>query len=185
MAARAMTTLLRDRLAPLTPSQGMVRWTRRGAVVGTVLLLAACAGQAPPLPEERHSFGPLPVDQGEAGALVSDYRRAHGLGAVSADADLQRVAQAQADAMASANLLSHSVAGSLPDRLSVYGASRRAAVENVSAGYADLAAALGGWRRSPPHNANLLFTPMRRIGVAAASAPGTRYKTFWALVMTN
>jgi len=42
-----------------------------------------------------------------------------------------------------------------------------------------------GWERSPRHNDNLLYRPIRRIGIAAASAPGTRYKTFWALVMTD
>ncbi len=137
------------------------------------------------MPGGQQGIVPLPVDQSQASALVSDYRKSHGLAAVETDPDLRKVAQAQADAMASANVLSHTVAGSLPERLDAVHASRRASVENVSAGYADLQAALGGWRRSPPHNANLLYGPLRRIGVAAATAPGTRYKTFWALVMTN
>ena len=149
--------------------------------------LAACS--APPdsiLPSAgSHPHAAVSVSQNEAVALVSEYRKVHGLGGVVIDPDLQRVAQAQADAMASANLLSHSVGGSLPDRLAIVHASRRASVENVSAGYPDLSAALGGWRRSPEHNANLLFAPMRRLGIAAASAPGTRYRTFWALVMTD
>ena len=116
---------------------------------------------------------------------MSEYRKAHGLSAVSRDPALQRVAQAQADAMASANQLSHTVDGSLPDRLGRVGRRRVASVENVSAGYGSLDAALGGWRSSAAHNANLLYGPMRRIGVAGAAAPGTRYKTYWALVMTN
>ncbi len=133
----------------------------------------------------QHPFSVVAISQDQAGALVSEYRKSHGLGGVVTDADLQRVAQAQADAMASANLLSHTVEGPLATRLARVNASDRTSVENVSAGYDDLASALGGWRRSPAHNANLLYEPMRRMGIAAATAPGTRYGTFWALVMTN
>ena len=137
---------------------------------------------------EPASSGPISavaVDQGTAAALISSYRTAHGLSAVSLDPALQRVAQRQAEAMASANELSHEVDGDLPHRLARGGADRKAAVENVSAGYFSLESALAGWKRSPKHNENLLFGPMRRLGIAAASAPHTRYKTFWSLVMTN
>ena len=164
----------------------------RVAAALAVPVLASCSG---PLDLPRPSFAAppsarVPVAQGEASAvvcgdLVSAYRRRHGLNEVVVDPTLQRAAQAQADAMASANQLSHTVAGPLPARLAAVHARGSASVENVSAGYADLRAALGGWRRSPAHDANLLYGPMHRIGVAAASAPGTRYKTFWALVMTN
>ena len=147
-------------------------------------LLSSCSTL--PLPTEPSGpIGIVAVDQGTAQALISDYRRTHGLSTVEIDPALQRVAQRQAEAMASANLLSHQVAGSMPERLERAGIPRRAAIENVSAGYASLQAALGGWKRSPHHNENLLFGPMHRMGIAAASAPGTRYKTFWSLVMTN
>ena len=90
----------------------------------------------------------------------------------SIDADLRRAAQAQADAMASADLLSHTVAGSLPARLAAVQAGGRTSVENVSAGYPDLKAALAGWRRSAAHDANLLFRPMRRPRPRPARATG-------------
>ncbi len=153
-------------------------------LVGMALVLGGCATSpfkaGPQRPTER-----LAVDAGQARRLISAYRQAHGRDGVSLDPVLVEVAQRQADAMASANDLSHTVDGHLPQRLARVGADRPAAVENVSAGYASLAAALGGWRRSPSHDANLLFGPMRRMGIAAASAPGTRYRTFWALVMTD
>lgn len=87
--------------------------------------------------------------------------------------------------MAQANELSHDIDGALPRRLASGGADRGAAIENVSAGYSTLESVILGWKRSPHHNDNLLFPPMRRMGIAAASAPGTRFKTFWSLVMTN
>ncbi|MGI3898985.1 MAG: CAP domain-containing protein [Janthinobacterium lividum] len=69
--------------------------------------------------------------------------------------------------------------------MSAEGLRRGADAENVSAGYPSFDRALVGWQHSPGHNANLLYRPIRRIGIAASSAPGTRYKTFWALVMTD
>ena len=77
------------------------------------------------------------------------------------------------------------VAGSLDHRLNVSHHPKGYAVENVSAGYASADAAIGGWQRSPGHNVNLLDKRMRRMGIAAADAPGTRFKTYWALMMTD
>ena len=162
------------------------RWTLLASGFGLAGMLAGCSSAVgPALTAPGGPTAVLAVDQSEAGALVSDYRKTRGLAPVAVDPVLQRVAQAQADAMASADQLSHTVDGALPERLGRVGRGRAASVENVSAGYPSLQAALAGWRRSAPHNANLLYGPVRRIGVAAANAPGTRYRTFWALVMTN
>ncbi len=56
--------------------------------------------------------------------------------------------------------------------------ARATAIENVSAGYFSLADALRGWQSSPPHNANLLKPGMRKLGIATAYAPGTRFLVF-------
>lgn len=153
---------------------------------GALLVALAAAGcGGPSLRSERSMPTRLSVDAAHASQWISRYRAEHGLAAVIRDPALDGIAQAQADAMAAADLLSHSVAGPLPDRLARLDRQTGAAAENVSAGYPDLDAALGGWRRSPEHDRNLLLPPLRRIGVAGASAPGTRFKTFWALVMTD
>ena len=152
-------------------------------ITGTALL-AGCS-LVPTIKTPRGPVAALAVNQADARQAISAYRRAHGLAQVELDPALERVAQRQALAMASADELSHTVAGALPARLADGGADRSAAVENVSAGYRSLDSAIAGWRRSPAHKANLLFGPMRRMGIAAASAPDTRFKTFWSLVMTN
>ena len=87
--------------------------------------------------------------------------------------------------MARTDTLSHTVAGELSARLAAEGLAPRAEAENVSAGYPSFERALSGWQHSPGHDANLLYRPVRRIGIAAASAPGTRFKTYWALVLTD
>lgn len=163
------------------------RLGRRLLGLSVCVALAACSGtgSAPFRPAEHHAIGQVVVDQASAATWLNAYRREHGLPMLDRDPGLQRVAQGQADAMAAANELSHTVAGTLPERLAVLDRAKRASAENVSAGYADLAGALTGWRRSPRHNDNLLYAPMRRFGMAAARAPGTRYGTFWSLVMTD
>ena len=129
--------------------------------------------------------GPLPVDAEAASRAIALYRAAHGLGPVAIDPALTRVAQRQAEAMARADTLSHTLAGELLARLAAEGIRRGAEAENVSAGYPSFERALIGWEHSPGHDANLLYRPIRRIGIAAAFAPGTRFKTYWALVMTD
>lgn len=149
-------------------------------------MLAGCS--ALPVPDAAPrvvSAGPLPVDAEAARRAIAQYRASHGLGAVSVDPALNRVAQRQADAMARADTLSHTLAGELSARVAAEGIRRGAEAENVSAGYPSFERALLGWQHSPGHDANLLFRPIRRIGIAAASAPGTRFKTYWALVMTD
>jgi uncharacterized protein YkwD len=163
-------------------------WSRRRiaayAAIGAVTLWqAGCGGPpapAPVIPTEIVKLDPVEVSQ-----RISAYREAHHLGPVILDPSLITIAQAQADAMAGANLLSHEVAGNLDHRLNAAHHAKGYAVENVSAGYATADAAVAGWQRSAPHNANLLYGPMRHMGIAAADAPGTRFKTFWALVMTD
>ena len=125
------------------------------------------------------------LDPADVQARITAYRRAHALCAVTIDAGLMALAQAQADSMARANQLSHEISGSLDHRLNAARHPKGYAIENVSAGYADADAALAGWQRSPGHNANLLDTHMHRMGIAAADAPGTRFKTYWALMMTD
>ena len=125
------------------------------------------------------------VDADAARAMISLYRSNKGLSTLSIDPGLQRVAEAQARAMAADGKISHESHGSLTQRLNAAGYQKSTAVENVSAGYHTLAEAFSGWRDSPPHNANMLAPGMKRMGIATAYAPGAKYKVFWALVLTD
>ncbi len=155
-----------------------------------LLVLAGCA-QAPVAPSGEPSFYKdlasyeARVDAGAAREMISLYRSNHGLGPVAIDSGLEQAARNQVMAMARADKLSHEVGGNLNNRLNSSGYTKNAAVENVSAGYHTLAEAFSGWRQSKPHNANMLNPRMRRMGIATAYAPGSKYKVFWALVMTD
>jgi len=165
--------------------------TLRLTALTAVLTLAACAQKPLEIPTGQPTFylsmasREARVDTVAARDLISIYRRANGLSTVALDPLLLAEAQKQADAMAAANSMSHDVRGSLQKRLDGSGLGHSTAVENISAGYHTLADAISGWRNSRPHNENLLNGKMRRMGIASAYAPGTKYKVFWALVMSD
>jgi len=157
----------------------------------TGLTLAGCASAPPPrLPEGQPAFyrslaSPgAKVDVGAARDMISLYRANKGLSPLSLDPQLQQAAQAQADAMARAGKVTHGP-GPLQTRLARFGVQPGRAAENVSAGYYTMAEAFSGWRDSRPHNSNMLNPHVRRMGIATAYAPGTKYKVYWALIVTD
>ena len=165
----------------------MRRLLNGALALAAVTTLAGCLASEDKSPDfvETHPSVVVRLDPAEVQRRISAYREAHGLPPVAIDPGLMVLAQSQANAMATANHLSHEIAGSLDHRLNDAHHPKGYAVENVSAGYPDADAALGGWELSPAHNFNLLDKKMRRMGIAAADAPGTRFKTYWALMMTD
>ena len=162
--------------------------SRLAAAAASAIALAGCLASEtsePPAIAELHQSLVVRLDPSEVQVHITAYRRAHNLSPVTIDPALMALAQSQANAMARANHLSHEIAGNLDHRLNASHHAKGYAVENVSAGYANADAALAGWQRSPGHNANLLDGHMRRMGIAAADAPDTRFKTYWALMMTD
>jgi len=92
---------------------------------------------------------------------VNEERRAAALRPLTSDAGLGRAAQERAQAMASANRLSHSgwegVVHQHDDASTI--------AENVAYNYSSASAVVDAWMRSPGHRANLLGRSFRRIGV--------------------
>jgi hypothetical protein len=114
-------------------------------------------------------------------AMISQYRREHGLPAVKTDAKLTAVAVRQAQAMARTGIMDHDVAGSFASRIA--GANTDSAAENIAAGTKTWADTLRIWKGSPGHNNNLLRPDADSLGVAVASNENTRYKFYWAMVI--
>jgi hypothetical protein len=114
-------------------------------------------------------------------AMISQYRREHGLPAVKTDAKLTAVAVRQAQAMASSGVMDHDVAGSFASR--VAGTNTVSAAENIAAGTKTWGDTLRIWKASPGHNQNLLRPDSDSIGVAVAHNENTRYKAYWAMVI--
>lgn len=124
------------------------------------------------------------LDANAAASMISGYRANNGLAALSIDPELMRLADAQARAMAERDRITHSPGGAaFIQRLRRSGYDAKVAAENISAGYHTLAEAFSGWRDSPSHRANMLHRGVTKMGIAAAYAPGTKYKVFWALIL--
>jgi len=116
-------------------------------------------------------------------AMISQYRREHGLSAVKTDPQLTEIAERQAKAMAAAGIMDHNVAGSFASRISAVHSGR--AAENIAAGTKTWAETFRAWQTSPGHNANLLQPQADSVGVAVARNGQTQYKTYWALVIAE
>jgi len=114
--------------------------------------------------------------------LISSFRVSQGLGGVTMDATLNRIAQEQATAMAARDLLDHEAAGSFSSR--VASAGSRHAAENIAYGYDSFTKTLDQWIRSSGHRENLLMQGASRVGVASAKS-STTGRTYWALVIAG
>ena len=112
-------------------------------------------------------------------AMISQYRREHGLPPVKVDAKFTAIAERQAKAMAASGIMDHDVAGSFSSR--VADAHTDSAAENIAAGTKTWTDTLRLWRNSPGHNANLLLADADLIGAAVARNDQTRFKTFWSM----
>ena len=155
-------------------------------IAATLALLgfSGCASDAPP-PSGAPSFYQNLAQGGEldpaaAQSMISGYRANNGLGAVTIDPDLMKLAEEHSRAMAARDKVDHNVGKASNQRRRV---EARAAVENVSAGYHTLAEAFSGWRDSPPHRANMLNRDATRMGIAAIYSPRSKYKVFWTLIL--
>jgi len=151
--------------------------------------LAGCTDSAPPTgePSFYHDLAQADavLDANAAQSMISGYRGNNGLGAVTIDPELMRLASEQAHAMAARNKMDHDVWRPFQDRIKDSSFDASIAVENIGAGYHTLAEAFSGWRDSPPHRANMLLKGATRIGIAAAFTPASKYKVYWTLILAE
>jgi len=166
-----------------------VRYAGLAALV--VLGLAGCSAERPaPMARsdiyQSQSKPGASLDKAMFASMVSELRRGKGLGPVTLDPALNRMAEEQALAMSRAGKISHdSLAGSLKTRIARSYPQNGGVWENVGAGHDTLADAFTGWKSSPPHLRNMTEPRASRIGVAAVHAPGTRFEVFWAMVLAD
>lgn len=164
----------------------MGRWAGIGLVALAALQITACATPEPVNAALPSLYWPMTsqgaqVDAATARDMISAYRARSGLPPLRLDPDLQKLAEAEAAAMAAADRPSRAQnVKNAVERLGFAGAEA-----NLSAGYHTLAEAFSGWRDSPAHNAALLAPQGQRMGIATAYAPGSKYKVYWALLVTK
>ena len=115
-------------------------------------------------------------------ALISDFRVQHQEGRVKSDATLKRIAQDQANAMASKGVMDHDVLGAFGSRVAPANAGR--AAENIAYGYDSFPKTLDQWINSSGHRRNVLMHEAERVGVASATS-GSNGRTYWAMVIAG
>jgi uncharacterized protein YkwD len=151
--------------------------------------LGGCAADRPPPAGGEPSMyasmatADAELDASAAASMISGYRANNGLIAVTLDPELMKLADTQARAMAAHDKMDHNVIRDFGERMKLAGYTYKAAAENIGAGYHTLAEAFSGWRDSPPHRENMLLAGASRIGIAAAYAPKSKYRVFWALIL--
>lgn len=189
MTAAVETVAVMTRITPLRHLSRAPRAAAAAIALALAAGLSGCADTSPSRSQPSfYDYLGVPgatVDAAMAASMISGYRANHGLGPVSVDPELHRLAAAQAAVMASRNDIRRALDGDRQTkvRLAKAGYVTTTAVENVSAGYRTLAEAFSGWRDSPPHNKNMLNPAVTRIGIGIAYAPDSKYKVFWSLIL--
>lgn len=103
--------------------------------------------------------------------LVNEIRAENGLGALSYDWELSRVARYKSQDMKDNNYFSHTspVYGSPFQMLKSFGITYSSAGENIAKGYATPQAVVNAWMNSSGHRANILNANYTTIGVGYVS----------------
>jgi hypothetical protein len=113
-------------------------------------------------------------------AMISTYRAQHGEGRVTLDPKLNKIAHAQAAAMAEKDVLDHGVLAPFNTRVASAGYDRLA--ENIAYGYDDFPRTLEQWIHSAEHRKNLLMHDASLVGIASVKSAATR-RSYWAMVI--
>ena len=158
---------------------GIRRLVSRPLLTASIVIIAAGALiAAPPSPAAA-----LDADEEAFTQLINEYRAANGLGALSADNQLNDVARWKSQDMATNNYFSHTDSlGRDPfQRMADFGYTYNTWLgENLAAGIETAQAAFELWKGSPSHNANMLNPNFKVIGVALTFGPGSTFGWYWA-----
>ncbi len=165
----------------------MVRPTVALLLILVAALLAGC-GSGPGavgVSERGVMLAEVRLDPQAARDLINRYRAQKGLQPLALNPRLAEAARRHSADLARHDRLAHRGSdGSNPwSRVRKAGYSPRLAAENVGAGQRSLAEVVQGWKRSPGHDRNLLLPDATEMGIALVTDAGTRYGTFWTLVL--
>lgn len=99
--------------------------------------------------------------------LVNEIRKSYGLGTLTANWELSRVARYKSQDMHDKKYFSHTspTYGSPFDMMKSFGITYRTAGENIAMGYRTPQAVVDGWMNSSGHRANILNASYKQIGV--------------------
>ena len=149
----------------------------RSSAVVFLASLGACSAVHLPGSASAPAGGTVPAD---VIRYTNDARVRNGLPMLATSAKLNEAARIQAEQMARAQKLDHTIAGSahptLESRMLAVDYIYSSAAENVAWNQASSQAAVNSWMSSSGHRANILDRGFKEIGAAMArSAKGEPY----------
>jgi uncharacterized protein YkwD len=119
--------------------------------------------------------------------LTNAARAANGLVALTCDPTLTSVARAHGEDMCNRRYFDHVNPEGMNWDARARAAGWRGSTsgENIAAGYATATEVHDGWMTSPPHRANILFAPFRRVGIGYVSCDDGEWPTYWTQVFSD
>jgi uncharacterized protein YkwD len=150
--------------------------SRRAFVItGSALLLAGCSAAG--VPGGATTPGQLTVEA--ITSAINSTRKANNQAPFAYNQDLARAAKTHANLMAARDEISHTLGGTLRERVTEAG-YRGAVGENLAAGQKTLEAAIADWLTSPGHRSTLLSGKFKEFGLAASRSGKGR--VYWAMI---
>ena len=118
----------------------------------------------------------------QVASLTNSKRKAAGLGSLTLDSQLSKLARMKAEDMAKKGYFSHTspTYGSAFDMMKKYGVFYRTAGENIAKGQKTAEAVMNGWMNSSGHRANILSSAYTHIGVGYAK--DSKGNTYWVQI---
>ena len=110
---------------------------------------------------------------------INGTRAKYGRKPLTYSPQLDRAAKTMANLMASRNTISHTLGGTLRERVTVAG-YQGAVGENLGAGQTTLESVIQGWLNSRGHRSTLLSPNFKEFGLAGARSSSG--KTYWAFI---
>lgn len=150
--------------------------SRRAFVLtGSAFLLAGCSAAGVP----KGATGPGQLTVEAITAAINGTRKANNQTPFVYNQQLARAARTHASLMAARDQISHTLGGTLRERVTEAG-YHGAVGENLAAGQKTLEAAIADWLTSPGHRSTLLSGKFQEFGLAAARSGKGRI--YWAMI---
>ena len=151
------------------------------SVAGTVKP-SGSAGEVKPGSSDTGTVSSVNSMEKQVASLTNSKRKAAGLGSLTLDSQLSKLARMKAEDMAKKGYFSHTspTYGSAFDMMKNYGVSYRTAGENIAKGQKTPEAVMNGWMNSSGHRANILSSAYTHIGVGYAK--DSKGNTYWVQI---
>jgi uncharacterized protein YkwD len=152
------------------------------------ILLSSCGEVQPPVRPAFYADLAKPgatLDPVTTGQILNSYRTSKGVAALTADPRLEAIARAEAVRLAGLGEIQPGREAALDAALKAAGYAPARVKRSITGGYHSFADAFSGWRGAPHHDGVLLSPKGKTYGLVAHSAPGSRHRVYWVMLVAE